>query len=108
MTTPASTHDDMAEVPTGAVLYGLAKHIKASCGTCSRDFMRCKKEDMDPKACLDKGATLTRCVMDVTKTANEKAGEELNKFASCLHYYGSKFEKCRKEQAAFDEAMARA
>ena len=53
-----------ATAPTASVLYGLAKGIQSNCGTLSRDFMRCKKADLDPKACLEKGAELTKCVME--------------------------------------------
>ncbi|KAK9822386.1 hypothetical protein WJX81_007040 [Elliptochloris bilobata] len=96
---------DTGPPPTSAVLMSISKHIAVRCKKPNAAFIACKKVDRNPEACLSQGNAVTSCTIDVLKEANSKAPEEFKKYTDCMDYYSNKFKKCRKEQAAFEEAF---
>lgn len=77
------------------------------CDNQSKEFMLCRKEEMDPRKCLGYGNELTRCGFDFFKKVKKSCGEELEWYTKCLDFSGS-FpvpRRCRKEQAIFDSCM---
>ncbi|KAJ3300716.1 hypothetical protein HDV03_001984, partial [Kappamyces sp. JEL0829] len=49
---------------TSAPLLSASFHLGAFCAPFNEDFMLCKKENADPKACLAEGRKVTRCSID--------------------------------------------
>ncbi|OUS49029.1 hypothetical protein BE221DRAFT_59342, partial [Ostreococcus tauri] len=89
-------------VPTSSVLFAVRKHAGRTCASHTAAFLACKRGDQDPETCLREGAALTGCLVDALKDLKSKCGDELNGYAACLDYRSNNFEKCRKEQAAFE------
>lgn len=50
-------------IPTSAVLTASAKHIGIRCMPENMAFLNCKKNDLNPEKCLEKGRDVTRCVL---------------------------------------------
>lgn len=50
---------------TSAPLLSAAFHLEAYCSPYNQDFMLCKAENSDPKACLKEGRKVTRCSIDL-------------------------------------------
>ncbi|TQD89178.1 hypothetical protein C1H46_025261 [Malus baccata] len=46
-------------IPTSVVLLAVAKHIQFSCQADNVAFFKCKKKDLSPKKCLDRGHQVT-------------------------------------------------
>jgi NADH dehydrogenase (ubiquinone) 1 alpha subcomplex subunit 8 len=55
------------DVPlTSAVLAAGARHLGEYCAKQNKDFLKCKFEAQgDPKPCLQKGAQVTLCALDL-------------------------------------------
>lgn len=97
--------DNDTPPPTSAVLMSISKHLATKCNKQSRDYIECKRRDKNPESCLKEGDTVTACAIDTLKEAQQKAPKEFKAFYECMDYYSNKFEKCRKEQKAFEEAF---
>lgn len=93
---------DDGDVPTSSILFAVRKHAGRTCASHTAAFLACKRGDQDPETCLREGAALTGCLVDALKDLKSKCGDELNGYAACLDYRSNNFEKCRKEQAAFE------
>jgi NADH dehydrogenase (ubiquinone) 1 alpha subcomplex subunit 8 len=50
---------------TSAALESAAFYIGAFCKDYNDDFMLCKKDNPDPRACLKEGRRVTRCAQDL-------------------------------------------
>ncbi|KAK9919047.1 hypothetical protein WJX75_008974 [Coccomyxa subellipsoidea] len=83
----------------------ISKHLAARCSKQSKAFIECKRKDKNPEACLKEGDAVTACAIETLKLAQEKAPQEFKAFYECMDYYSNKFEKCRKEQKAFEAAF---
>lgn len=94
---------DDASVPASSVLFAVRKQLQRTCASKTAAFLACKKADQDPEKCLREGAAMTGCLVDVLKDLKSKCGDELNGYAACLDYRSNNFEKCRKEQEAFEK-----
>mmetsp|Transcript_10224 Transcript_10224/g.13955 ORF Transcript_10224/g.13955 Transcript_10224/m.13955 type:complete len:111 (-) Transcript_10224:464-796(-) len=90
-----------APVPTSNVLFSAWTHIASKCAQDNKSFMACKKHDRDPKACLEDGAVVTRCVLSVLKDLDSRCNGEFNAYAKCMHYNSNNFDNCRSEQSQF-------
>ena len=89
--------------PTSSVLFASHKHLQTRCSSQTAAYLACKKGNQDPEMCLKEGAKVTGCMLDVLKDLRGKCPETMNKYAACMDYRSNQFEKCRKEQAAFEE-----
>lgn len=95
---------DQEALPTSAVVMSIAKHIAIRCHDQNVAFMQCKKADRNPETCLKEGNAVSGCVIDILKDLNARCPEQLKNFHECMDYYSNKYEKCRKEQKALEEA----
>lgn len=89
---------------TSSVLYAAAKEIGATCDEENRSFLKCKAEDEEPSACLDKGEAVQACALGVLKSAMATCQETFQSYADCIDRQISEeymFERCRKEENAF-------
>ena len=68
------------------------------------DFMKCKQKHADPAACLVRGQSVIKCVLNVAVKANKVACAELNDFRKCLEVTSNDFVKCRMLKSAFENA----
>ena len=50
---------------SSAPLLSASFHLEAYCGPFNNDFMLCKAQNADPKACLEEGRKVTRCSIDL-------------------------------------------
>ncbi|KAL5755755.1 hypothetical protein ACOSQ2_020501 [Xanthoceras sorbifolium] len=49
-------------IPLATVLTTTSKHIATRCQPKNVAFLKCKKKDLNPKKCLDKGRQVTRFI----------------------------------------------
>lgn len=94
---------------SSSVLYAVGKEIGASCQLQNRAFLKCKAEDADPEACLDKGDAVQECALCVLKSAMATCETTFQKYASCLDKQISEeymFERCRREEKKFNECRS--
>lgn len=87
---------------TSALLFSVHKHLQAKCAGKSAAYLACKKGNQNPAACLEEGAKVTGCMLDLLKELKGKCPDSLNKYAECMDYRSNTFTKCRTEQAAFE------
>ena len=52
------------------MLMAANKHIAARCAEQNAAFMKCKREDPNPEVCLEKGAAVTGCVVNLCVPAS--------------------------------------
>jgi|TARA_B110000977_G_scaffold17078_1_gene20813 NADH dehydrogenase (ubiquinone) 1 alpha subcomplex subunit 8 len=90
-------------VATSSVLFAVHKHLQLRCAQRSAAYLACKKNNQDPAACLEEGAKVTGCMIDLLKELKGKCPASLNQYAECLDYRSNKFAKCRVEQGKFEE-----
>ena len=88
---------------TSSVLFSVHKHLQQRCAQKSAAYLACKKNDQNPAACLEEGAKVTGCMLDLLKELKGKCPDTLNKYAACMDYRSNQFTKCRAEQAAFEK-----
>lgn len=89
-------------VPTSSVLFAVHKQLQRRCADKTAAFLACKKADQDPEKCLQAGAAMTGCMVDLLKDLKKKCPVELNAYASCLDYRSNNLDKCRAAQEAFE------
>lgn len=78
------------------------------CDNQSKEFMLCRKEEQDPRKCLEYGRQLTDCGMEFFRFVKHNCREELEWYTKCLDWTGPEpsYRRCRHEQALFDGCMA--
>mmetsp|Transcript_9825 Transcript_9825/g.12114 ORF Transcript_9825/g.12114 Transcript_9825/m.12114 type:complete len:90 (+) Transcript_9825:90-359(+) len=86
---------------TGAELYAASKLIAVECKNVNIAYLRCKKESVEPKHCLEKGANVKGCVDGLVGRLNGSCAEPYKKYQKCLYEAGYNFSKCRKTQKNF-------
>ena len=94
---------DEGRADTSSMLFSVHKHLQARCADRSAAYLACKKNDQNPAACLEEGAKVTGCMLDLLKELKGKCPDTLNKYAQCMDYRSNQFTKCRAEQAAFEK-----
>ena len=90
-------------VATSAVLFAVHKHLQQRCAQRSAAYLACKKNNQNPASCLEEGAKVTGCMIDLLKELKGKCPESLNTYAACMDYRSNKFDKCRAERAKVEE-----
>lgn len=81
----------------------LGKYCDNEC----KEFMLCRKEEADPRKCLDYGHKVTDCGLEFFRKVKKTCKEELEWYTKCLDFSGREpeFKRCRHEQALFDGCM---
>ena len=54
---------------TSSMLFSVHKHLQARCADRSAAYLACKKNDQNPAACLEEGAKVTGCMLDLLKVS---------------------------------------
>lgn len=81
------------------------KAIALKCGEHNKTFMQCKaSHPSDPAACLAAGSAVEKCVLSTLFDLKSGAcGASFAKYVSCIDTKGQAFDRCRKEQALFED-----
>jgi len=77
------------------------------CEDINNEFMLCRKEERDPRKCLNEGKAVTSCTLNFFRLVKKNCMEEFMDYADCLDRSSDdlRFSKCRKTQAIFDTCM---
>ncbi|XP_013777565.2 NADH dehydrogenase [ubiquinone] 1 alpha subcomplex subunit 8-like [Limulus polyphemus] len=69
--------------------------------------MLCRREEKDPRKCLDEGKAVTSCALEFFRQVKKTCREPFEAYAHCLEYSSPEmaFKYCRKTQAALDNCM---
>ena len=86
-------------------LFALSSLIGKECHTENIDFMRCKKGDANPAACLEKGEAVCKCVLGVMKKASKTARAEVEELKECLESTNNDFVACGEIRTAMTDAF---
>ncbi|XP_013106917.1 NADH dehydrogenase [ubiquinone] 1 alpha subcomplex subunit 8 [Stomoxys calcitrans] len=90
-----------------AALRAGAFHLGKACEFQNNEFMLCRQELDDPRACLNEGKSVTGCAMDFFRKVKKSCHEEFMQYATCLDKSSGtmSFSHCRKTQGVFDKCM---
>lgn len=53
-----------------------------------KEFMLCRFETHDPRACLKEGKEVTSCAQKFFRQVKKHCAEEFTSYFTCLHKYG--------------------
>ncbi|KAI9140803.1 hypothetical protein BKA69DRAFT_1077814 [Paraphysoderma sedebokerense] len=102
----AATLGKVEEVgATSAPLLSASFFIGAKCKEYNEDFMLCKNENPDPKACLKEGRKVTRCAIDLLKRLKANCASEYEAHWKCLDVRNQEFQFCRNEERKLNECV---
>lgn len=96
------------EIPlTHNFLLSSAMWLGKYCDNQCKEFMLCRKEEMDPRKCLKEGHDVTDCGLEFFRKVKKTCREELEWYTKCLDFSGREpeFRRCRREQALYDGCM---
>ncbi|XP_075213756.1 NADH dehydrogenase [ubiquinone] 1 alpha subcomplex subunit 8-like [Lycorma delicatula] len=92
---------------SAVVLRAASLHLGKYCEAYNNEFMLCKSENGDPRACLAEGKVVTECTIKFFQKLKSSCASEFKRFYKCVDRSSSdyKFYPCRKTQKAFDDCM---
>ena len=105
---PTEEELTVKEVPLGTpALRAGSFHMGKYCEAQNNEFMLCRDETNDPRACLKEGKEVTSCSYNFFKAVKKSCASEFTSHATCLERSSSNynFTRCRKTQAAFDACV---
>lgn len=92
---------------SASTLMSAAPYLGKLCEPVNNEFMLCRQEGKDARACVELGKKVTGCAMEVFMGIKKYCQEEFNQYANCVDKssgdYGYKY--CRNTQHVFDECM---
>ncbi|XP_018783610.1 PREDICTED: NADH dehydrogenase [ubiquinone] 1 alpha subcomplex subunit 8 [Bactrocera latifrons] len=85
-----------------------AFHLGKHCENQNNEFMLCRHELDDPRACINEGKAVTSCALDFFRKVKKTCHEEFLQYATCLDKSSGNmaFGHCRKTQGAFDKCVS--
>ncbi|XP_045623799.1 NADH dehydrogenase [ubiquinone] 1 alpha subcomplex subunit 8-like [Procambarus clarkii] len=88
-------------------LKAAAFHLGSVCETQNNEFMLCRKEEKDPRKCINEGKDVTACSLAFFRKIKKTCLEEFNQYANCLDKSSQDLEyrRCRTTQAIFDKCV---
>jgi NADH dehydrogenase (ubiquinone) 1 alpha subcomplex subunit 8 len=105
---PTEEELTVQEVPLGTPsLRAGAFHLGKYCEVQNNEFMLCRDETNDPRACLKEGKDVTSCSLNFFKAVKKSCASEFTSYVTCMERSSSHyaFTPCRKTQAAFDACV---
>ncbi|KAK9886634.1 hypothetical protein WA026_017557 [Henosepilachna vigintioctopunctata] len=92
---------------TGNLLKAAAFHYGKACLSENNEFMLCRNELDDPRACINEGKAVTSCALNFFRQVKKSCAGEFMQYANCIDKSSSTsaYGPCRKTQAAFDKCM---
>ncbi|XP_050353974.1 NADH dehydrogenase [ubiquinone] 1 alpha subcomplex subunit 8-like [Nymphalis io] len=90
-----------------ATLMSAAPYVGKYCESVNNEFMLCRYESNDPRACVDLGKKVTACTLQLFRNIKNNCRREFNNYSYCIDKSSGDFSltKCRKTQAVFDQCM---
>ncbi|XP_040573837.1 NADH dehydrogenase [ubiquinone] 1 alpha subcomplex subunit 8 [Lepeophtheirus salmonis] len=107
---PSTEELTIQEVPLGTpYLRAGAFHLGKTCEAVNNEFMLCRQETNDPRACLQEGKNVTNCSHNFFQKVKDTCASEFTTYAMCLEKSSNNFsfDQCRKTQESFDSCMER-
>uniref|UniRef100_C1BNI9 NADH dehydrogenase [ubiquinone] 1 alpha subcomplex subunit 8 n=1 Tax=Caligus rogercresseyi TaxID=217165 RepID=C1BNI9_CALRO len=105
---PTEEELSVQEVPLGTpYLRAGSFHLGKACESVNNEFMLCRHETMDPRACIKEGKEVTECSMNFFNQVKKSCAAEFTTYAMCLEKSSNDFsmDMCRQTQASFDTCM---
>ncbi|CAH2045264.1 unnamed protein product, partial [Iphiclides podalirius] len=92
---------------TTSTLMTAAPYLGKACEVINNEYMLCRYELNDPRACIQLGKRVTECTLDFFRKLKKNCLEEFNQYAECVDKSSGNyaFGPCRTTQAAFDGCM---
>ncbi|XP_017769577.1 PREDICTED: NADH dehydrogenase [ubiquinone] 1 alpha subcomplex subunit 8 [Nicrophorus vespilloides] len=92
---------------SGPVLKAGAMHLGKRCEYQNNEFVLCRNETGDPRACIKEGKEVTNCAMNFFKDIKKSCYGEFMQYVNCLDKSSTNqaFSPCRKTQGVFDKCM---
>ncbi|VVC91544.1 NADH dehydrogenase [ubiquinone] 1 alpha subcomplex subunit 8-like [Leptidea sinapis] len=89
------------------VLLAAGPYLGKDCENINNEFMLCRFESGDPRACLGLGKLVTTCTLQFFQKVKRACFHEFNQYANCVDKSSGdlSFKHCRKTQAVFEECM---
>lgn len=90
-----------------ATLMAAGPYIGKQCEAVNNEFMLCRQELNDPRACIELGKRVTACGLQVFKKIKKECLEEFNQYANCIDKSSGDYDYryCRKTQKVLDCCM---
>lgn len=90
-----------------ATLITAGPYVGKLCENVNNEFMLCRQELKDPRACVAVGKQVTSCAMGVLRKIKKECLEEFKQYANCIDKSSSNmaFRHCRRTQNIFDTCM---
>jgi len=101
-TSPSSSSSSSSSITsiTSLQLWASSKIIGRQCSTENKDYFLCKKDNWDPRGCIDKADKATACTESIVNTLNASFPNEFAAFQKCLDYNDYRISDCKKTERA--------
>ncbi|XP_069954150.1 NADH dehydrogenase [ubiquinone] 1 alpha subcomplex subunit 8 [Cherax quadricarinatus] len=88
-------------------LRAAAFHMGKTCETPNNEFMLCRREEKDPRKCINEGKEVTACALSFFRKIKKNCLEEFTQYSNCLDKSSVNLEyrHCRNTQAIFDKCV---
>uniref|UniRef100_A0A6M2DI53 NADH dehydrogenase [ubiquinone] 1 alpha subcomplex subunit 8 n=1 Tax=Xenopsylla cheopis TaxID=163159 RepID=A0A6M2DI53_XENCH len=82
-----------------------AFHLGKQCEFQNNEFVLCRNELEDPRACIQEGKAVTSCALDFFRKMKKSCAAEFHQYANCLDKSSGDLAMryCRKTQMALDK-----
>ncbi|KAL3288443.1 hypothetical protein HHI36_002888 [Cryptolaemus montrouzieri] len=92
---------------SGPVLKAAAFHYGNACLAENNEFMLCRTETNDPRACIKEGKAVTNCALNFFRQVKKSCSAEFMQYYNCIDKSSTDqaYSPCRKTQAVFDKCM---
>ncbi|KAG7297910.1 hypothetical protein JYU34_018665 [Plutella xylostella] len=90
-----------------ATLMAAAPHLGLRCEQVNNEFMLCRQETGDPRACLPLGKEVTSCTLTFFRHLKATCRDEFAQYANCIDKSSGDFSlsQCRNTQAVLDKCI---
>ncbi|KAJ8935694.1 hypothetical protein NQ314_012684 [Rhamnusium bicolor] len=105
---PTEEELTVQEVPlSGPTLKAGAFHLGKACEFENNEFILCRNELKDPRACINEGKAVTSCALNFFRKIKKGCSGEFMQYVNCLDKSSPDqiFTPCRKTQAVFDKCV---
>ncbi|CAH1116445.1 unnamed protein product [Phaedon cochleariae] len=92
---------------SGPALKAGAFHLGKACEFENNEFILCRNELKDPRACINEGKATTNCALNFFRQVKKTCADEFMQYVNCLDKSSpdQKFLPCRKTQGVFDKCV---
>merc|ERR1712002_58025 len=88
-------------------LRAAAFHLGKNCENPNNEFILCRKEEKDPRKCIEEGKLVTACALDFFRQIKESCLDEFTQYSNCLDKSSKdlNYRHCRNTQSIFDKCV---